>query len=67
MEGNNGFFQVDKKFHTTNSKLREQPFSTKTLIRKYQISKSRGAKTTLPLSDAHGLLISPSLYNGLVY
>jgi len=30
------------KFHFNNSKLREQHFSTKKLIEKYQISKSRG-------------------------
>ena len=45
---NGGFFpgggQTAVKFHFTNSKLRENYFSTKKLTGKYQISKSRGSK-----------------------
>jgi len=35
-------------FHFAKSKLREKQFSTKKLIGKYQITKSRGVKVTLP-------------------
>jgi len=40
--GAKGFFPGGRHFHVTHSKLREIYFSTKKLVRNYQISKSRG-------------------------
>jgi len=43
------------KFHFTRPKLRKQPFLAKNLIRKCQISKSRGAKAPFPPSTPMGV------------